>query len=210
MTLDYAAARENMVENQVRTNDVTDHAVQDAVRAVARERLCPAGKQHLAYAEYEVEWAPGYYLLEPRDIAKLLQAVRPRAGERALALAAPYGALVLKQIGLAVNLRVAEGTDVPACIADAGIPGASGDLAARDSMAPFDVLVVEGAVHRTPDAWKDMLAEGGRLGVIEQDGPVGRAKLYVRGADGLVAGRTLFDTAPPFLKGFSPEPAFQF
>lgn len=210
MTLDYAAARENMVENQVRTNDVTDHAVQDAVREIARERLCPPGKQHLAYAEHELEWAPGFFLLQPRDIGKLLQAVRPRTGERALAISAPYGALVLARIGLDTVLRVAEGTEVPACIADAGIAVSSGDFAALDASAPFDVLIVEGAVHNTPDNWKAMLAEGGRLGVVERDGPVGRARLYVRGADGLVAGRTLFDTAPPFLKGFAPEPAFQF
>ena len=106
MTLDFAAARENMVENQVRTNDVTDLGVQDAMRAVRRERLCPPDRLHLAYAEAPVEYAPGYALMEPRDVAKLLQGLRPRAGERALAIAAPYAAAVLAAMGLKTALRL--------------------------------------------------------------------------------------------------------
>ena len=210
MTLDYRAARENMVENQVRTNDVTDHAVQDAIRLVARERLCPSSKQHLAYAETEVEYAPGYFLLQPRDIAKLLQGVRPRAGERALAISAPYAAMVMRRIGLEVRLKLADAVEAPAYLAEAGIEVVRGDLSAFDQVGPFDVIVVEGAVQYATQSWKDMLAEGGRLGVVEREGPVGRAKLYVRGVDGLVAGRTLFDATPRFLKGFSPQAAFQF
>ena len=210
MTLDYAAARENMVENQVRTNDVTDHAVQDAIRAVARERLCPPTRQHLAYAETEVEYAPGYFLMQPRCIAKLLQGVRPRAGERALAIGAPYAAMVMKRIGLAVRLRMAPGVEAPSCVAEAGVEVVPAELGAIDDSAPFDVLVAEGSVHHVPETWTGMIGEGGRLGVVEREGPVGRARLYLRGSDGLVAGRTLFDASPHYLSGFSPQPAFQF
>src|SRR5438552_18334670 len=92
MSADLAAARTSMVESQVRTADVTDLTIVDAIRAAPREALVPAGKIWLAYADAEVEYAPGRWLLKPRDIAKLLQAVRPRAGGRALALAGPYGA----------------------------------------------------------------------------------------------------------------------
>ena len=88
MTFDFAAARLNMLDGQVRTSDVTDFAIQDAIGAVAREALVPEGKRALAYAESEIEYAPGRFLMKPRDIGKLLQTVRPRAGERALAIAA--------------------------------------------------------------------------------------------------------------------------
>jgi protein-L-isoaspartate(D-aspartate) O-methyltransferase len=210
MTLDYGAARENMVENQVRTNDVTDHAVQDAMRAVARESVCLPGKAHLAYAEADVEYAPGYFLLQPREVSKLLQAVRPRAGERALAISAPYAAMVLNRIGLDVRLRLAPEVEAAPAIAQSGIAVVNGALTAADDAASFDLILVEGAVDRTPDSWTAMLRIGGRLGVVERDGPVGRARLYVRGPDGSVAGRTLFDATPPMLPGFSPAPAFQF
>ena len=106
MALDFTAARVNMVENQVRTNDVTDLPIQDAMRVIARERFCQPGKTYLAYAEAAVEYAPGLYLLEPRDVAKLLQAVYPEPGETALAIAAPYAAALLAKMGVRVTLRL--------------------------------------------------------------------------------------------------------
>ncbi len=213
MTLDFHAARENMVENQVRTNDVTDHPVQDAMRVISRERLCPPGKLHLAYAEAVVEYAPGLFLMQPRDISKLLQAVRPRPGERALALCAPYAAAVMAQIGLEVTLRLPEGGAgdvISSAFADGKVALETADIAAMSDGAPYDVIIVEGAVPRAPRAWLDMLAQGGRLGVVERSGPVGRAKLYKRGPDGLIAGREIFDATPPVLAAFRETPAFVF
>ena len=212
MTLDFHAARENMVENQVRTNDVTDHPVQDAMRVVARERLCPPGKLHLAYAEAVVEYAPGLFLMQPRDISKLLQAVRPRPGERALAVAAPYAAAVMAEIGLEVTLRLPEGAASEALTAafDGKVKLETADLAAFSDDGPFDVIICEGAVAEAPKLWLDMLGENGRLGVVERTGIVGRAALYVRGPDNIVAGRPLFDAAPPLLAEFKRAPTFVF
>ena len=211
MTLDFHAARENMVENQVRTNDVTDHPVQDAMRVIARERLCPPGKLHLAYAEAVVEYAPGFFLMQPRDISKLLQAVRPRPGERALAIAAPYAAAVMAEIGLDVTLRLPYAANETMSAAfDGKVKLEIADLAALTDDGPFDVIVCEGAVAEAPKPWLDLLAQNGRLGVVECTGVVGRAKLYVRGPDNLVAGRPLFDAAPPLLAAFKPAPTFVF
>jgi len=207
MTLDFSAARENMVENQVRTNDVTDLAIQDAMRAVRRETVCPANRLHLAYAEAEVEYAPGLHLLQPRDLAKLLQGVRPCTGERALAIAAPYGALVLAAMGLSVRLRLPEGVET-AVAAPVEVTHAA--LDAAEAGAVYDVILVEGAVTSTPDAWTAMLAPGGRLGVIERRGPVGHGTLYLRGDDGVISHRPLFDAQPAYLPGFAPVAAFQF
>jgi hypothetical protein len=100
---DFAAARLNMVESQVRPADVTDVRLHDAMRTLARESFLPPAKAYLAYADIEVEYAPGRSLLKPRDVAKLLQSVRPMPGERALAIAAPYAAAILEQLGLSVS-----------------------------------------------------------------------------------------------------------
>ncbi len=102
MTIDFDAARQIMVDSQVRTNDVPDLAIQHAMRSLPREALLgPDGQGlSLAYAEAEVEYAPGRWLLRPRDVGKALQALKPKAGERALAIAAPYAAAVLEQMGL--------------------------------------------------------------------------------------------------------------
>ncbi len=193
MTLDLGAARLNMVENQVRTNDVTDLFIQDAMRVVEREKLCPPDKAYLAYAQAPVEYAPGWFLMEPRDVSKLLQAILPRPGERALAIAAPYAAAVLREIGLSVTELEAQS-----------------DLQAPDAGDPYDVVICEGGVDQTPQAWLAVLATGGRMGVVERRGPVGKAKLFTRGEDGLVAGREVFDATPPMLPGFGAAPSFAF
>ena len=186
---DYAAARLNMVESQVRTSDVTDVRIQDAMRELPRESFAPPGKAFLAYADVEVEYAPGRWLLKPRDLGKLLQALRPMPGERALAIAAPYAAAVLERLGLGV-----ERVDGAELAAPAGA---------------FDVVVCEGAVGRPPPGWLAAIAVGGRLGVVERDGPVGRACVYVRAEDG-VGRREVFDSFPPVLKGLEAQHGFAF
>lgn len=183
---DFAAARLNMVESQVRTQDVTDVRIHDAMRAIPRERFVPESKSHLAYTDIEVEYAPGRWLLKPRDVAKMLQALRPMPGESALAIGAPYAAAVLEELGVGVT-RVEAGEPLPA--------------------GRYDLAICEGAVARTPEAWTDALATNGRLGVVERDGPVGKACLYVRAADG-VGRRDLFDAFPPVLAGFEADHGF--
>ena len=187
---DLAAARSNMVESQVRTADVTDLRIQDAMMALPREDFAPAGKAYLAYTDAALEYAPGRVLLKPRDVAKILQAAKPVAGERVLAIAAPYAAAILAIIGADV-VRY-DGEDLNA------VP--AGD---------FDLVVVEGAVGRAPEAWLKALALGGRLVVIERDGPVGKACLYVRNADG-IGRRVLFDATPPILSGYEITAGFAF
>ena len=111
--MDFTAARTNMVESQVRTNDVTGLELQHAMRNVAREQFCAPARAFAAYAEADVEIAPGRSLMKPRDIGKLLQAAAPRASERALALAAPYAAAVLAKMGLNVTAQEGDAVEVP-------------------------------------------------------------------------------------------------
>ncbi len=183
-----AALRATMVDSQVRTQDVTDVPLIDALRHAPREDVVPADKRPLAYADAEIEHAPGRWLLRPRDIAKLLQALAPRPGERALAISAPYAAAVLELMGLAV-----------ARIDAASPPG-----------GVFDLVVCEGAVSEVPAAWLAAIAPGGRLGVVERRGPIGRAMLYSRDQSGEIGWRPLFDSTPPYLAGFEPKAAFVF
>jgi protein-L-isoaspartate(D-aspartate) O-methyltransferase len=188
MTFDYQAARLTMVESQVRTSDVTDLPVQDAMRIAPREALCPAGKKEIAYAEAEIEYAPGLYLLRPRAIGKLLQMLKPRAGETALAICAPYGAQVLKQIGCGCD-------ELPADKAPA--------------KGKYALIVAEGAVTAVPATWTAALAEGGRMAVIVREGPMGKARLYER-CEGQIVWREVFDAAAPFLPGYEPKAQFAF
>ncbi len=188
--VDFSAARLNMVDSQVRTNDVTDLRVQDAMRVIPRETLTPPGKAYLAYADAEIPYGPGRALLAPRDVAKLLQALAIAPGQKALAIAAPYGAAVLEHAGLQVERLDGEDLTSP-------------------TASTYDVIICEGAVARTPDAWTAALAPGGRLAVVERAGPVGKAVIYTQSPTGL-ARREIFDATPGFLGGFEPAQGFAF
>jgi len=177
-----------MVESQVRTQDVTDVRIHDAMRAIPRESFMPEGKAYLAYADLEVEHAPGRWLLKPRDVAKLVQALKPVHGDRCLAIAAPYAATLAEALGATVERL--DGPDLTTVAKEA-----------------YDLILVEGAVGRAPEAWLQALAPGGRLGVVERDGIVGKAVLYLRGEDGM-GRRDLFDAFPPVLAGFEPRHGF--
>lgn len=208
-----ATARTNMVENQVRTNDVTDLDVQDAMRVAPREGLCPPARRPLAYAEARVEYAPDWFLGEPREVSKLMQAIYPRKGERALCIAAPYAAMVMARIGLHVTALQPE-AGAPGFLREAlaaeGVSVEVGRIDALESRGPYDVIITEGGVERAPKAWTDALAEGGRLGVIERMGPTGKARLYLQGDDGQLARREIFDATPPMMPGFAAPRGFSF
>ncbi len=209
--MDFAAARKVMVDSQVRVNDVTDRSLQAALLAVPRERFCAPDRAFTAYGEVEVEIANGRRLMQAREIAKLIQALDAREGETALAIAAPYAAAVLAEMGLKVTAQEADPAvlDVVApALAEAEVAAVVAPFG-QPACEDYDVIVSEAAVAVRPDAWLAALRIGGRLAVVERTGPNGRAVLYVKGQGG-VSRRELFDAAPPVLAEMTPTPAFAF
>lgn len=206
--MDFDAARKVMVDSQVRVNDVTNRDLQAAMLAVPRERFLPPARAYAAYAEVEPEIAGGRKLMMARDLSKLLMALDPRSGERALTIAGPYAAAVLARLGLTVTAQdaaavfevcdaVLASEGVTTVVAPVGSPTGEG----------WDLIVSEAATPARPDAWLAALRPGGRMAVVERSGLVGKAVLYVKGQDG-VSRRELFDAAPPVLAELSPEPTF--
>ena len=149
-----------MVENQVRTNDVTDLAVQDAMRDAPRERLC-GPKTALAYAEAPVEYAPGWRLAEPRNSPSCCRRISPQPGERALAIAAPYAALVLARVGCTVTALQPPGPPrdaVAPALAEAGVTVEGADRGLASRALRRDRL--RGRGRARAQAWTDALATG--------------------------------------------------
>lgn len=207
--MDFAAARKVMVDSQVRVNDVTDRSLQAAMLAVPRERFCAPERAFSAYGEVEVEIAGDRRLMQAREVAKLIQALDPRDGETALAIAAPYGGAVLARLGLQVTAQEADATVldvVGPALEEAGVTAVLAPFV-QPSGDSYDVIVSEAAVAVRPDAWLAALKVGGRLAVVERSGPNGRAVLYVKGREG-VSRRELFDAAPPVLAEMTPAAAF--
>ena len=209
--MDFHAARQNMVESQVRTNDVTDAALQLAMRHVARERLCAPGQEFAAYGEVEAQIAPGRSLMKPRDISKLLMALEPRPGEKALAIAAPYAAAVLAKIDVAVTAQESDPRTM--AVIEPYLKELGAATAVADLKTPvggsYDLIIAEGAVAELPATWLKALKVGGRLAVVLRDSAIGRARLYIRLENGF-SERDVFDSAPSTLPGLERTPSFEF
>lgn len=216
--MDFAHARDVMVESQVRTNDVTDPRILQAMRTLPRERFTPAHKRTLAYADLELEVAPGRTLMRPRDLAKLVQSLAAQPHERALEIAGAtgYGAAVLawccKQV-ITLDPDPDLSFAARAALESCGVRNVQTvSTAAADGWAdsaPYDVIMLNGSAEFVPEQWLAQLAPGGRLAVIVRHGPAGSARIHTR-ADDAIAYRAAFDAAPPIAPGLEKPPAFAF
>jgi len=214
---DYAAQRLTMVESQVRTNDVTDVRVQEAVQEVPRERFVPAAKQALAYADSTVELVAGRFLLDPRTFAKLLEIAEIEPTDRILDVgcASGYSTAVLSRLGSSVIgldedaelVRIASDTLPSVGCRSQVVQGKLSE--GHRAGAPYDVIFVNGAVQFVPDALLGQLSDGGRLVVVVQDGPQGRGTVFVR-ENGRIGSRADFDATVPLLPGFRKPREFVF
>jgi protein-L-isoaspartate(D-aspartate) O-methyltransferase len=215
----FAEARKNMVDSQVRPNRVTDPRILAAMRRLPRERFLPASVQALAYADEDVPLGHGRYLMEPMVLARLLQAAGLRENERVLVVGAAtgYGAAVMAACGC----RVTALAEDPALltIAHAVLPSeapnvtvVSGPLAAGwPSLAPYDLIFIEGAVPEIPPALAAQThQETGRIiSAIYADGQVTQAIIAEATPAGLGVSR-LFDCATRPLPSLRKAPAFAF
>ena len=228
MTTDYHAARNHMVDSQVRTNDVTDERLIHALREVPRERFVPRAQAAWAYTDRHIELSPidgadpneadVRWMLAPRDFAKLVQSADIRSGDAVLDIGCGrgYGTAVIAALcDTVVGLETGEAEVERATqtLTDIGIENAAvlqGDLkTGAPEHGPYDVIIVEGAVTEVPDSWGKQLVDGGRMAVVVQDGPIGRACVYTRSGDAM--GKTIaFDATVPLLAGFDVHPEFVF
>jgi protein-L-isoaspartate(D-aspartate) O-methyltransferase len=152
-------------------------------------------------------------------LAKLIHAADIRSSDVVLDIACGRGyscALIARLAETVVGLEedgsgfAAKATERLAEIGADNAVVVEGDLkAGAPKQGPFNVIIVGGAVAQPPKAWFDQLAEGGRLAVIEREGPVGRARIYTK-ARGAVGERSAFDADATLLPGFEPEPGFVF
>jgi protein-L-isoaspartate(D-aspartate) O-methyltransferase len=216
--MDYAKARTAMVESQIRPADVTDPTLVAALRAIPRESFATPAVRAVAYADSELDLGHGRYLLRPRHLGKLLQALEPRPGERALELAGGtgYAAAVLGACGLSATMLEPVADFLPAAQAALEAAGRADVAVASTPLmegwaqaAPYDVMVLNGAAEVVPEAWLAQLGEGGRLGVIVRQGVSGAARVYRR-ERGVVSFRTVFDANPPVLPELAAPRPFMF
>lgn len=208
---DYVAAREAMVDGQLRPAGVNDPLVVEAMARVPREQFVTDSNRPLAYSDRSVPIGDGRVLAPPVATGLLLNAMALQPGQRALVVASGtgYSAAVLGAIGLDVTAiegsaklaAVAEGLGVRTVNADPelGHAGAS----------PYDIILIDGAVDYVPEAIVGQLADGGKIGFPSLDRGVSRLTVG-RKAGGALGLRAIADSAVAPLPGFIRPRAFTF
>ena len=221
---DFTSLRRAMVQGQIRTNDVTDPRLTEAMLELPRERFVPAAMAELTYLDRDLPVtapgaAPTRCLLKPMTLAKLIQVAEVGPQDRILDVGCTtgYAAAVLARLGASV-VALEEVPDLArlaernlAQLGAASVAVVTGPLAEGwAALAPYDVILVEGRCEILPHALTAQLAPGGRLACVYGEGTAAKGTIFRRGGDE-VSGRPLFEAAgTPLLPGFAVPPAFAF
>jgi protein-L-isoaspartate(D-aspartate) O-methyltransferase len=216
--MDYAAARQHMIDSQVRTNKVTDSTVIAALASLPRELFVADTHRKLAYIDRPVPMATGRRMMETMYLARLLQVaeLQPKAKALVVGAGTGYAAAVVSKLVAKVTALESSAELAARARSNLGSLGignvsvVEGELAAgRSSEAPFDFILVDGAVEVAPDALAAQLAEGGTLACIVMQGTIGHGVLIAR-ADGVLTRREIFDAETDVLPGFMRPQRFVF
>lgn len=222
MAADFQDLRTKMVDNQIRTTDVTDLAVIDAFLTVPREAFVPSARKAVAYIDEDIllegEGKAPRYLMEPSPFAKLVQLAR--IGKKDVVLdigcGTGYSSAVLSHLAGSViglesdSVLSAEATTRLTELGYDNVVIVSGDMpAGYPSEAPYDVIMIEGAVDFVPETLFQQLKDGGRLIAVEGRGNASVARFYIK-ENGVASGRMAFNTAIRFLPGFERVAQFEF
>lgn len=219
--VDFSQARRMMVDSQLRTFDVNDVPLLDAMGSVPREKFVLPGREELAYMDQDIlvgDGAARRFMLSPMSLGRMIQGLSVKRGEKALDVAAGrgYASAVLAELGAQVTALESDealAAEAGRSLAAAGAVDVQVVTGALDQgyaqNAPYDVILINGAVDLRPDALLQQLAEGGRLVCVKGRGRAARATLYLRSGNAF-GERALFDAAAPVLAPFVREPGFTF
>ncbi|AEV37991.1 protein-L-isoaspartate(D-aspartate) O-methyltransferase [Pseudovibrio sp. FO-BEG1] len=218
--VNFAEQRTLMVDNQLRTNDITDLRIIGAMGKVPREKFVPENQQELAYIDEDVSVDENgeRKMLKPHIFGRLVQLADITDKDVVLVVGAAsgYGVAVVSYlaesvVGLEVDVALSEAAS--ANLEQLGIENAAvidGDLAkgyAAD--APYDVILVNGSVEQLPEALTAQMKDEGRLVVVEGESNAGVAKLYTK-SGGNVSSRFAFNAHASALPGFEKPEVFEF
>ena len=215
---DFAERRRIMVDTQVRPSDVTKFPIIDAMLTVPRETFVPDALREAAYMGEHVDLGGGRVVLDPRTLAKMLEAADIDTDDLVLDIGAGlgYSSAVLARLADAVVAIEADAdlaAEAERALSEANadnavvVEGPLSEGAAKHG--PYDVILIQGGVEDVPDALTAQLKDGGRIVAIFRDGRLGSVRVghYI---DGAVSWRFSFNGDAPLLPGFERAQDFVF
>ncbi|MCC7413863.1 MAG: protein-L-isoaspartate O-methyltransferase [Gammaproteobacteria bacterium] len=215
--MNFEQARINMIGQQIRTWEVLDQRVLDAIAAVPREEFVPQRYRNLAFADTQIPLAHGQLMMVPKVEGRMLQALAPQAGERALEIGTGSGhvtALLANLAGAVTSVDLYEDFVADASTRLGKLGLASARIVCADALhdwpdgGPWDLVAVTGSVPEMPDDWPERLAPGGRMFLVVGEAPLMEARLITRVGAAQWATESLFETVLPPLIGARPKPVF--
>jgi protein-L-isoaspartate(D-aspartate) O-methyltransferase len=215
---DAAKARRLMVEGQIRTADVTDTAVLDAMQTLPREQFLPPALVQLAYLDGDVPVRRGRTLLRPMVLAKLVQAARIEPDDRVLIVgcATGYSAALISRLAASVvaleeDVELArQAKESLASVGADNVEVVTGPLVAGwPAGGPYDVIFLDGATEIPPDSLGPQLKPDGSVVGVYRPTAASKATIF-HFVEGHMVGRPVFDAAARVLPGFSAPPQFVF
>ncbi|WP_230532173.1 protein-L-isoaspartate O-methyltransferase family protein [Microvirga roseola] len=219
--VDFSQARRLMVDSQLRTFDVNDVAVQNAMGSIPRELFVLPGREDLAYIDQHVPVSDGAerrLMISPMILARMIQSLEIDEGDKVLDVACGrgYSSAIMASVGAQVTALEADDNLVSAAKQSLASAGAQGITVVAGPLekgfpenAPYDAILINGAIEVRPEELLQQLAEGGRLICVKGQGRAARATLYVRSGDAF-GERSLFDAAAPLLAPLAAKPSFTF
>lgn len=208
---DYPAARAAMVDSQLKPLGVSDPAVLDAMAAVERERFVDPYWRASAYADRAIPMGDGRLLSAPAVLGQLLTEIVPQAGQRALVIGAGTGYSAAVLIAMGLNVTALESSPALAAAARSnGLEVVEGPLQEGWSAgAPYDLILIDGAVEMVPDAIAAQLVDGGAIATAFVDRGVSRL-VTGRKSNGAIGYHSLADAGVAALPGFGRPRGFTF
>ena len=216
-TIDYAKARELMVEQQVRPWEVLDPRVLDVLATLPREDFVPAAQRALAYTDIALPLPHGERMMKPVVEGRTLQALALDPGDDVLEvgtgsgyLAACLGRLAREVVSLEQHADLADDARARLHALHLGnVNVIHADAFAYQTERRFSAICVTAAVDTIPARFVEWLQPGGRMFVIRGRSPAMEAVLLHNDA-GQPRIESLFETDLPYLAGAAPQPVFEF
>ena len=210
----FLTMRQNMVDCQIKTNGVTSPSILAAFLAVKREIF--TSNPTLAYSDIDIDIGNLRYLTEPRALARMLQALAITKSDKLLIIGSATGYNVAIAAHLTDFITAIESDDELYQKSLENLKGLAKNINNSElttgfaANAPYDAILIDGAVGKIPNIILEQLAINGRLvTIIQRPGSNGKAIHIQKAATGFIDNK-LFDASTPILPGFALPPKFIF